>query len=226
MTKTNREHDAFNAYLRFLESKGAIAGSLAQRRDLLLKLLPLLADQPMDGNAYRDQIEVALQHLERTGWPAFLTVAREYYYFWASDIKSIAAMHAGGGYDIVHLPDRVPLEGLESLWKSIDQEKFELAETWPLKAYASALRDEGAEKLVVETRCKLVKLLMVRLRTAGSGARDAHSYRIAVDSTIPLFALRETRLLFLIVVREFYYFWIGDPEAAGHIVLDAQETES
>ena len=79
---------------------------------------------------------------------------------------------------------------------------------------------------MVETHSKLVKLLMVRRRTAGSGARDAHSYRVAVDSTIPLFALQETRLLFLIVVREFYYFWIGDPEAAGHIMLDAQEAES
>jgi hypothetical protein len=154
MTQTNREQDAFNAYLRYLENKGAPADSLAQRRALLLDLLPLLIGQPMDGNAYRDQIEVVLEHLERTAWPAFLTVAREYYYFWASDIKSIAAMHASGGYDVSHLADHVPLEDIESLWKSIDQEKFELAETWPLKAYASALRDEGAEKLVVETRWK------------------------------------------------------------------------
>jgi hypothetical protein len=224
MTQTNREQDAFNAYLRLLESKGATPENLAQRRGLLLQLVLLLAGQPMDGNAYRDQVENVLQQLDRTSWPAFLTVAREYYYFWASDIKSIAAMHAGGGYDVAHLPDYVPLEGLQSLWNSIDQEKFELAETWPLKAYASALRDEGADKPVVETRSKLVKLLLLRLRTGQ--AKEANLYRIAVDTTTPLFALKETRWLFLIVVREFYYFWIGDPEAASHIVLDAPETES
>jgi hypothetical protein len=224
MTNNNRELDAFNAYLRFLEGKGATADNLAQRRALLLNLLPLLESQPMDGNAYRDQTECVLDLLERTAWPAFLTVAREYYYFWASDIKSIAAMHSGGGYDIAGLHDHVPLENLRTLWKSIDQEKFELAETWPLKAYASALRDEGAEKSVVETRIKLVKLLLVRLR--GAAAKEANLYRKAVDTTLPLFAMRETRLLFQIVVREFYYFWIGDPEAASHLVLDAQQEQT
>ncbi|MEZ0237305.1 MAG: hypothetical protein ACAH06_04530 [Methylophilaceae bacterium] len=224
MTKNNREQDAFNAYLRFLESKGASAENLAQRRTLLMKLLPLLEHQPMDGNAFRDQIECVLDLLDRTAWPAFLTVAREYYYFWASDIKAIAAMHSGGGYDIANLHDHVPLEDLRTLWKSIDQEKFELAETWPLKAYASALRDEGAEKSVVETRSKLVKLLLVRLR--GASAKEAGLYRKAVDSTLPLFAMKEMRLLFQIVVQEFYYFWIGDPEAASHLVLDAQQEET
>jgi hypothetical protein len=223
MTKSQREHDAFAAYLRFLESKGATAENLMQRRELVQHLLPLLAAQPMDGNAYREQIECVLELLERTSWPAFLTVAREYYYFWANDIKSIAAMNTGGGYAIARLPDYVPLENLQSLWKSVDQEKFELAETWPMKAYASALRDEGAEKTIVETRGKLVKLLLLRLRTAEG--KDAHHYRRAVDTTVPLFALKETRLLFLIVVREFYYFWIGDPDAASHVLLEVQQTE-
>lgn len=223
MTNTNREQDACNAYLRFLESKGAAADNLAQRRELLLQLLPLLAHLPLDGNAYREQIESVLQQLARPVWPAFLAVAREYYYFWAGDIKAIATMHAGGGYAITAPPEQVPQEDLRALWNSIDQEKFELAETWPLKAYASALRDEGAEKAVVETRTKLVKLLLLRLRA--TQAKEENLYRIAVDATIPLFAMKETRLLFLIVVREFYYFWIGDPEAASHLVLDMQQTE-
>lgn len=221
MTQNSREQDASNAYLRLLEGKGATPDNLAQRRALLAGLLPLLAGQPTDGNIYREQIENALDRTERTVWPAFLTVAREYYYFWASDIKSIAAMHAGGGYPVGQLQDNVPLENLRSLWNSIDQEKFELAETWPLKAYASALRDEGADKSVVETRTKLVKLLLVRLRTVK--AREVNHYRMAVDAAIPLFAMRETRMLFLIVVREFYYFWVGDPEAASHLVLDVQQ---
>lgn len=224
MTKNNREQDAFNAYLRFLESKGASADNLARRRALLMKLLPLLEHQPMDGNAFRDQTECVLESLERTAWPAFLTVAREYYYFWAGDIKAIAAMHSGGGYEIAGLHDSVPPEDLRALWTSIDQEKFDLAETWPLKAYASALRDEGAEKSVVETRSKLVKLLLVRLR--GASAKEAGLYRRAVDSTLPLFAMKEMRLLFQVVVQEFYYFWIGDPEAASHLVLDAQQEQT
>ena len=31
--------------------------------------------------------------------------------------------------------------------------------------------------------------------------------------------MRDTRQFFLLVAREFYYFWIGDPDAANYIVL-------
>lgn len=222
MTKSNREQEAYNAYLKFLAGKGATAEDLAQRSGTLLQLLPRLEGCSMDGNAYREQVEATLDNLERTAWPAFLTIAREFYYFWASDFKSIAAMNGGGGYRVRQLPDPMPSVDLPTLWKALDQEKFELAETWPLKAYVSALRDEGADKSVVETRSKLVKLLLLQLRSAA--VKDNHHYRVAVDATLPYFALRETRVLFLIVVRDFYYFWIGDPDAASHVTLDIRQT--
>lgn len=223
MTKNNREQDAFNAYLRFLASKGATQEDLAQRSEPLVQLLPLLEGRSMDGNIYREQVEFALDQLDRAVWPAFLTVAREFYHFWASDIKTIAAMSSGGGYRIRQLPGQVAAVDLPTLWNTLDQEKFELAETWPLKAYLSALRDEGAEKSVVETRSKLVKLLLLQLRSAPE--KDNHHYRIAVDATLPVFALRETRMLFLIVVRDFYYFWIGDPDASSHVTLDIRQDD-
>lgn len=221
--KNNREHDACAAYLRFLTGKGATPEDLAHRSEILQMLIPLLEEQPMDGALYREQVEAALDHLERNLWSAFLTVAREFYYFWASDIKTIAAMSSGGAYQVKPLPPPAPPASLQLLWQSIDQEKFGLAETWPLKAYASALRDEGAEKSVVETRSKLVKLLLLQLRLAGE--KEPQKYRIAVDATLPLFAKKETRLLFLIVVRDFYYFWLGDPDAASHVTLDIRQAE-
>ena len=224
MTISEREQEAANAYLRLLQGKGADAETLVRRRALLSVLLPLLAGQQRDGNVYREQVELALQHLERSLWPPLLSVAREYFYFWVGDFKTIAAMNYSGGFDLDAPPASVPLEDLRALWDSLDQERFELAETWPLKAYASALRDEGADKAVVETRSKLVKLLLVRLRTVKG--KEASQYRIGVDSTVPLFTMQETRLLFLIVVREFYYFWIGDPDAPSYIALDIQQAES
>lgn len=224
MTVPEREQEAANAYLRLLQGKGANAEVLVRRQALLSVLMPLLAGQQRDGNVYRDQVELALQQLERSLWPALLSVAREYFYFWVGDFKTIAAMNSGGGFDLDAPPASVPLADLRALWDSLDQERFELAETWPLKAYASALRDEGADKAVVETRSKLVKLLLVRLRTVKG--KEASQYRIGVDSTVPLFTMQETRLLFLIVVREFYYFWIGDPDAPSYIALDIQQTES
>lgn len=224
MNIQDREQQALDAYLRLLQSKGAEPEGLMHRKALLFGLMSALAGQPLDGALYREQVEQALQQTERGLWPAFLAVAREYYYFWNQDIKAIAAMHANGGYDTTLLAAQADMEDLRTVWESLDREQFSIAETWPLKAYASALREEGADKAVVETRCKLVKLLLVRLRDAAE--KDAGRYRNAVDSTVPLFAMKETRQLFLIVVREFFYFWIGDPEATRHIVLDVAQPVS
>ena len=68
---------------------------------------------------------------------------------------------------------------------------------------------------------RLLLLLLLRLRCLTE--KNARSYRTAVNATLPLFELRETRLLFLIVVREFFYFWIGDPEAPSHLILDEMQ---
>ena len=93
-----------------------------------------------------------------------------------------------------------------------------MADTWPIKSYSFALRQAGAQQSLVDTRVQLVKLLLVRLRDAPE--RHGKYYRLAVDATLPLFDLQETRRLFYGVVREFYYFWIGDPDAKEHIIED------
>src|SRR5690606_14553215 len=97
----------------------------------------------------------------------------------------------------------------------LDHVKFVTAETWPLKTYALALRQSGAEQVLVDTRIKLVKILLIRLREAPAGS--SKHYRIAVDATVPLFEKNDTRRLFFAVVREFYYFWIGDPDVTRHV---------
>lgn len=221
MSENSKELNALEAYLRLLAGKGAGNDVLAHRKESVLRMLPLLQQNPSNGNLYRDAVEAVLQGMERSAWPSFLNVAREYYYFWADDIKAIAAMHAEGDFDITHTPIATPDETIQRLWAGLDGEVFSVSEKWKLKGYTAALREEGAEKSVVDTRCRLVKLLLIRLR--GLPDNNARSYRTAVNATLPLFAMRETRMLFLFVVREFYYFWIGDPDAPGHIVLDVSE---
>jgi hypothetical protein len=51
----------------------------------------------------------------------------------------------------------------------------------------------------------------VRLRDAPN--KDNKFYRTTVDATLPLFEVKKNRRLFLVVVREFYNFWAGNPEA-------------
>lgn len=216
---TDREFVALNAYLKLLGNKGADRASLDRRKEFLLRLIPSLAEQVQDAEAFRKHVDVLLAGCEKRDWPFFHNVALEYYRFWVNDIKAIAALHARGGYDVAPVMTSVPTEDLKTLWKRLDKEQFSVAEKWPLKAYAAALRGEGAEQDVVETRSRLVMLLLLQLR--GVETRDGNSYRGAVHALLPLFVMKETRDMFLKVVREFYYFWIGDPNAAEHVVLNS-----
>ena len=219
MTDQNRERVALEAYLRLLNNQGADDANQARRSALLVNLFPLLAGRPAESGVFREAVDESLSAIERNDWPFYLALSREYFHFWMGDVKAIAAMHAGGGFAVeppvaAHLEER-----LKEVWERLDREKFSVVESWPLKAYMAALRDEGADKDVVETRQKLVRLLLVQLRQAED--KNGKVYRVIVESMLPWFAMKETRYLFLAVVREFFYFWVGDPEAAGHIQLEA-----
>jgi len=214
----NREQEALGAYLKLLQNKGASNGNLKQREQFLLKLAPAIAGKPNDGYLYREAVENLLEATNKADWPFCLNVAREYFPFWTKDIKAIAALNANAAFDVEPLKWQ-PLDcNLKTLWDMLDKEQFSVAETWPLKAYTLALRQEGSTQTLVDTRVKLVKLLLVRLKDAPH--KDHKIYRVAVDSTVSLFAMKETRRLFLVVVREFYYFWVGDPDAANYILTE------
>jgi len=213
----NREQEALDAYIRLLQNKGATPDMLQRRKVFLQQLMPILSKKPLDGGEYRDRVETLLDSLDKADWPLYQAVAREYYPFWTKDIKAIAALNADSGFDLAEVP-WAPLEvNLKTLWNLLDKEQFSIAENWPLKAYSQALRAEGAQQATVNTRIKLVKLQLVRLRDAPE--KNHKVYRAAVDATVPLFSMRDTRQFFLLVAREFYYFWIGDPDAANYIVL-------
>ncbi|CAG0996766.1 hypothetical protein MTYP_02605 [Methylophilaceae bacterium] len=213
----NREQEALAAYLKLLKNKGVSEVSLKRREEILLQLFGLIETLECDGSTYRESVETLLEGIDKSEWPFSVAVAREYFHFWVQDFKFIAALSSDVGFDIDPIDWMPPEHDLQSLWERLDNEKFEVCETWPLKAYTLALRQEGAEQKLVDIRVKLVKLLLMRLRDAPD--KTSKHYRIAVDATVPLFARKETRRLFFGIVREFYYFWIGDPEAAQHIVL-------
>lgn len=217
MVNTDREFVALNAYLNLMSNKGAGSANVEQRKAFLLRLIPFLAGQMQHADLYRSMVDKLLLQCDKTTHPFLMNVALEYQRFWVNDIKAIAVLHARGGYEIAPTVAPVPLESLQTLWNSLDKEQFSVTEKWPLKAYAAALREEGAAHEVVETRSRLVKLLLLRLREV-DGKNNDH-YRAAAHALMPLFELKETRGVFLTVVREFFYFWIGDPNAAKYIVM-------
>jgi len=212
----NREEEALGAYLRLLQNKGASEASLTRRKEFLLKLIPSIADKPNDGFLYRESVEALVDPMEKSEWPFCLAVAREYFPFWTKDIKAIAALNAEAVFDSEPTVWQPLDANLKTLWKLLDKEQFSVAETWPLKNYTLALRQAGAAQTLVDTRVKLVKLLLIRLKDAPEKSHKI--YRVTVDATAPLFTMKETRHLFIVVVREFYYFWIGDPQAADYVL--------
>ncbi|NOU39931.1 MAG: hypothetical protein HOO85_01515 [Methylotenera sp.] len=213
-----REKEAISAYLKLLQAKGAASAVLHRRALFLDKLSSGLAAKTLGGGDYRLVIEEVMEIIPADDWHESLTAAREFYPFWIKDIKAIAALNINPGFDIQPSQWKPDHATLKSLTDSLETEKFDTSENWPLKAYTQALRLEGAEQATVDTRVKLAKIILIRLRNAPE--KNHKAYRIAVDQTLPLFNIKQTRRLFLVVVREFYHFWTGNPDAANMVLKD------
>ncbi len=213
-----REKEAIKAYLKLLQTKGAASGILYKRSLFLDKLGVCIADKTLDRTEYGQALDVVMKTIPADDWHENLNTAREFYPFWMKDIKTIAAFNLHYGFDIQSVQWKPLAASLKSLTDSLETEKFDTSENWPLKAYTQALRYEGAERSVVDTRVKLAKIILIRLRDAP--VKNNKFYRTAVDLTLPLFTIKENRHLFLVVVREFYYFWNGSPDAATKVLKD------
>lgn len=206
-----REKQAMEVYIKLLTGKGFGPETFVPRVSFLNKLMPLLANKELNGREYRTAIETIMDTIANDDWPESLVVAREYYAFWINDLKAVSLFSKNATEDPLPI-DWKPIEvTLSSLWYTVDAEKFGTTDSWALKGYTKALRDENADQTLVDTRLKLAKVLLVRLRDAPD--KNNKIYRTAVDATLPLFEVKKNRRLFLVVVREFFHFWAGNPEA-------------
>jgi hypothetical protein len=218
MSQLSREQQALEVYLKLLTSKGFGPETFEPRIAFLNRLMPLLANQEAQGGAYRVAIETLMDEVFADEWPESLLIAREYYPFWMSDLKAVTQLNSKVVKDTLPIDWKPKNTLLSELWHTVDQEKFGTTDSWALKGYTKALRNENAEQLLIDTRIKLAKILLVRLRDAP--LTDNAAYRTAVDATLPLFEVKKNRRLFLVVVREFFHFWSGNPDAEK-MVLNA-----
>ncbi len=192
---------------------------MLHKRSLFLdKLSVHLTDLQTDGSEYRVAVENLMETVPPEEWHDSLTAAREFYPFWLKDIKAIAALNQNPGFEVPPVDWKPDSISLKMLIDSLETEKFDTSENWPLKAYAQALRQEGAEHALVDTRVTLAKIVLLRLRSAPE--KNGAMYRTAVDQTLPLFTIKQNRRLFLVVVREFFHFWSGNPDAASMVLKD------
>ncbi len=215
MTK-KREQEAVSAYLNFLKNKGASDTSLKRCEKVLKQLEPNIANFATDSYSFRLGVDNFLGQIDKSEWPFALQIVREYFPFWSGNMKLIAALNFGEAFHINPVQWQTLDLDLKTVWANLKNEKFSHEDILALKAYTEALNKNGADKALIETRTKLVKLLLLRLK--GVTNKNSKIYRKAADATLPVFEIKEMRYLFLIVVREFYHFWIGDPKAANYII--------
>lgn len=216
MTIEPREQQALEVYIKLLTGKGFGPDTFVPRINFLNKLIPLLVDKELNGRVYRIAIEQVMDTVEETDWPESLIVAREYYPFWMNDLKAVALLSKVSTVDSLPIGWQPTHVELSALWHSVDTEKFDTTDSWALKAYTKALRFENADQLLIDTRVKLAKILLVRMREAPD--KNNKFYRTTVDATLPLFEVKKNRRLFLVVVREFFHFWSGNPDADKFIL--------
>ena len=214
-----REQLAQEVYLKLLTAKMFDAKTLDQRARFLEKLLPLLAKKDLIGAEYRLTIEILMDSIDKADWPEALLIAREYYPFWINDLKAVSRFNENTLTNQLPIDWKPLMANLGELWKKADEEKFGTTDSWALKAYTKALRFENAEQELINTRTKLAKILLMRLKDAPNKSNQI--YRTAVDSTLPLFDVKKNRRLFLVVVREFFHFWAGNPDAEKYILNSA-----
>jgi hypothetical protein len=212
----SREKEAVSAYLKLLQSKGATSGILYKHSLFLDLLTNALAGKQLSSAVYSLTLDTVMKTIPAENWHVNLNTAREFYPFWMKDIKAIAAFNLNYGFDVDSIQWKPISTSLKALTDSLELEKFDTTEIWPLKAYTQAMRYEGAEQSLVDTRIKLAKIILIRLRDAP--IKNHKSYRTAVDMTLPLFKINEAKQLFILVVREFYNFWTGNPNAASMLI--------
>ena len=163
MTK-KREQEALSAYLNFLKNKGANDASLKQREKILKQLEPNLTNFANDNYLFRMGVDNYLGQIDKSEWPFSLQVVREYFPFWSGNMKLIAALNSGEAFNINPAQWQALECDLKSVWANLKNEKFSLVDTLALEAYTTALNKKGADKVLIETRINLVKLLLLRLK--------------------------------------------------------------
>jgi hypothetical protein len=213
------ENEALNAYLSFLRTKGVAQQSLDARVEFLIRLIAGLAAKPYDRIAYASALNMIMKKTRDQAWHFHMQVAREFYPFWMQDIKAIALLGEHYGAQTV-VVEWTPLPtSLRALSEILAKMTFDDVESALLERYLSSMRQQGISKNIMIVKLRLAKIMLIRLRDAPQ--INGAIYRVAVDMTLPLFRLKNSRQLFLEVVREFYQHWIMDKTTSSSALLTA-----
>ena len=210
-TSSNHEKESANAYLNFLQSKGASSSMLYLRSKFLDTFTLKLAGRANTREEFSHALESILDNLTQNDKNHALITGREFFAFWMCDIKAVAMFEEYYAFSASKASWVPKYKTLKALTVALESEMLTEKEKQSHDNYINAVTKLRVDNIVVETRTKFSKIILIRLREAP--ALNHAAYRIAVDLTLPLFKKDEIKKLYLDVVREFYYFWRNDSEA-------------
>lgn len=173
---------------------------LHESKYFLIKLINQLYGTNVNGESYRRAVDEMLININVNEKAKYINLARNFYRFWK--VRSYPANKS-----ISHLNGKqiAQKEIFIKLWENIENELLTDSESWPLTLYLKSIRSKGLLEEEVNICEKIAKVLLLELRNEQSLGEK--SYRHVIERIQILFERDDLRSLFLIVSREFYFFW-------------------
>lgn len=175
---------------------------LHESKYFLIKLTNQLYGIAVNGETYRCAVDEMLLNINVNEKAKYINLARNFY-------RYCKVRGNSENQNVSHLNEKLIAnkEIFIKRWENIDKEFLNDAESWPLTLYVESMRSRGLleeETLICQ---KIAKVVLIELRNAE--ASNEKSYRHVIENIKTLFERDDLKNLFLIVSREFYFFWTG-----------------
>jgi hypothetical protein len=218
MTPNTPHFDALRAYLNLLEKNISKRAEVSLKEHYARLLLSKLHDDSIDNVSYRIAVDSLLESLPEDYRTDAVRVAREFFPFLVSDVRSVVSLMKTGSYRGSSGSNSALADGsIKSMGDLIaiaEAQMFSDRESALYEKYLSCHRELGTKAGEIEFRARISKALLYLTRDIDV---TPALYRSVTDSVLPILTTEEAREYFVRVAREFYYFLTGSPDAAAMI---------
>jgi len=206
----NRERRSADAYLNFLQRKGADSHALYVRSRFLDTLIPELAGKELSRSTFADAMEKIQQTINKDDLSVAISTSREYFAFWMSDAEGVHTLEKNYGVNTKKTVWNPKPKTAKTIESGIKANIFTDEETASISNYKIHLLKTVSDARLVDEWLHYAKILLIRLRDAPY--KDHEIYRTAIDLTITLFKDKSSQKNYLNAARKFYKFWRAKPK--------------
>jgi hypothetical protein len=226
MTKNIPHFDALRAYLNLLEKNISKRADVSLKEHLARLLISKLQDESVNNVSYRIAVDSLLESLPAHYKTGAVRVAREFFPFLVSDVRSVVTLMKTGSYRGFSGSNTAVadsnIKSMADLITISEAQIFSDQESVLYDRYLACLGSLGTEASDMTMRARISKALLYLTRDIDV---TPVLYRSVTDSVLPILTSEEARQYFLSVSREFYYFLTESPDAPAMINAGAENNE-